>query len=484
LRKFNVKQYIGKNEILGHTINYLTNSFARKGLRLISIPVFTYLLTPADYGIINIFSANVELAAVLLTLNGSVGVGRYYFEEGQSDFNSLLFTSMVFSFGLLALFGLILSWQANFFGELIDLPKGTIKYIVPAAILIVISNYLLAVFRAAGRSKELRNFGIQKTYFQFVASVVLILLLSSDLYYGRIWSSVLAAAIFGTIALWKLRQYITPKFQRKHLIYLLTYSLPLLPAYLGTLVLSYFDRLMLNSMVSEESAGLYSFAYNIAGLQYMVSNAVMNAWVPKYYKQMNSGEYSKLDQEGIRFFKIIGLATLALVAFGQYLGMVLGSSSFHNGLELIPIVIIGQFFMTFAVFYKNSISFSKKTIFSTIAILISAGVNIYLNYIFIPIYGMVAAAWTTLMAYLVQGFLMMFLVRRFSKVHSLAPRLILPNLFYIIAGAILTGSFYYFNLNLLLDIILKTCVLFLMSWLLFKKKVESLIKRLLKANHS
>ena len=166
VRTAELKLYIKANETLGHTINYLINSFSRKGLRLISIPVFTYLLTPADYGIINIFSANVELAAVVLTLNGSVGVGRYYFEEGQSDFNSLLFTSMVFAFGFLALFGLIFVWRANSIAELIDLPSGTVKYIVPAAMLIVISNYMLAVLRASGRSRELRNFSIQKTYFQ------------------------------------------------------------------------------------------------------------------------------------------------------------------------------------------------------------------------------------------------------------------------------------------------------------------------------
>ena len=166
-----LKKFIRSNQTLAHTINYLINSFARKGLRLISIPVFTYLLTPSDYGIINIFSANVELAAVLLTLNGSVGVGRYFFEKGQSDFNSLLFTSMVFSFSLLTVFGLILTWQSSYFAELLDLPRPTIKYIVPAAVLIVISNYVLAVFRAAGRSKEIRNYSIKKTYFQFFVSM-------------------------------------------------------------------------------------------------------------------------------------------------------------------------------------------------------------------------------------------------------------------------------------------------------------------------
>ena len=101
--KGKVTTLMEKNVTFDHAVNYLINSFARKGIRLISIPVLTYLLTPADYGIINVFSANVELAAILLTLNANVGVGRYYFEKGKDDFGSLLFVSMLISFSPIAI---------------------------------------------------------------------------------------------------------------------------------------------------------------------------------------------------------------------------------------------------------------------------------------------------------------------------------------------------------------------------------------------
>jgi O-antigen/teichoic acid export membrane protein len=479
IRNWNrLKKSVLQNETFAHSLNYLTNSFARKGLTLISIPIFTYLLSPADYGILNVFSANVELAAILFTLNGSVGVGRYYFEKDTIDFESLLFTSLIFSFLGLLIFGFLTSWQSAWLSGIIDLPVDIIKFIVPAAVLIVLSNYMLSVFRAAGKSKVIRNFGIQKTYVEFVLSVSIMLLLSNDIFLGRIWSSVAASVIFGSIAIWKLSYYMKPRFEPRHLVYLLSYSLPLLPAYLGALVLSYFDRMMLNNMVSEESAGLYSFAYNIAGLQYMISNALMNAWVPRYYKQMNSANFEELDKQGVRIFKIISIATVGLMAFGQYLGMVLGSSAYYDGLVIVPIIVLGQFFVTFSVFYKNSISFSKKTIYSTIAILISALVNISLNYLFIPQFGMVAAAWTTLAAYVIQGLLMMILVRTFLSVHSMKPTLLLPT----VGFTVLTGGVLWivnmFEFSIFLSILIKSIVLIIVSYMLFKTKSLSIIKQI------
>lgn len=441
------------------------------------MPVFTYLLSPADYGIINIFTANVELAAVLLSLNGGTGIGRYYFELEKTDYKSLLFSSLVFSFSLLLIFGIVLSWSSRFFADFLDLPEGVVHYIVPSAVLILMSKYLLGVFRASGQSKEIRNFGILKTYVQFILTVGIILLLESDLYFGKIYSGVFASAVFGGYALFKLRSYIRMEFDFKKLSYLLSYALPLLPAFLGTLLLSYFDRIMLNSMVSQKSAGLYSFAYNIAGLQYMVSSAIMNGWVPKYYKQMNEKNFDVLDKQGVQLFKIIGLATLGLVAFGQYIGMVLGSKSYHEGLNIVPVVIVGQFFMTMAVIYKYSISYSKKTILSTIAILISAGLNVGLNYIFIPRYGMVAASWTTLVSYFTQAVFTIILVRKLLKVHSLEPKKIVPTIFYIVIGSLVLGGFYYLELGYFLDILFRTLLVLLVGALLFRYEINSFLNQ-------
>ena len=91
---------------------------------------------------------------------------------------------------------------------------------------------------------------------------------------------------------------------------------------------------------------------------------------------------------------------------------------------------------------------------------------------------MAAAAWTTLAAYMVQGILMMYLVRKLLKVHSLNPRFILPTVAYIVLASAIAGSFYFFDLSYFLDIVLKTLVLFGVSYLLFPGQLFSILNQL------
>ncbi|MCB0733954.1 MAG: oligosaccharide flippase family protein [Flavobacteriales bacterium] len=438
--------------------------------------MYTYLLTPSDYGVLNIFGSLTDLFAVLLTLNCTVGVGRYYFEKEQEDFGSLIFTSMIVVFGLLGLSWFGLTYFSNYFGKLLDVPTKTIIFIVPCVVLIVMSNYILSIFRASKQSKIIRNYGIQQTYAMFGLSVILMLLLKEDRYMGRIWANAIIAAVFAWIAFRKIGPLIQFHFKRKHIRYLLVYSVPLLPAYLSNMILSYFDRIMINSYLGSADAGLYSFAYNIAGLQYMFSNAFMNAWVPNYFEHINSGDHKKHDDEAKSLMRIISFISIGLILFGDWLGKLLSSKGYHSGLELIPLVVLGQFFVSYTVMYKNGISYEKRTWISTVVIVIATVLNIWLNSIFIPQYGIIAAAYTTLASYLVQALLTVLSVQWLLRVHTIHPiKLMGPVI--LVCGA--TAVYYVMNqydLATWQDVLIKVALAGLSGYALLKNELKKLIK--------
>ena len=298
---------------------------------------------------------------------------------------------------------------------------------------------------------------------------------------GQIWSIVLSTIIFGFIILKRLSPYIQIGIKKENIKYLLSYSLPLLPAYLSSFLLSYVDRIMLNDIEGYESAGLYSLAYNIAGLQYMISNAIMNAWTPRYFTGMNDGDYKNLDIEATKIFRMISVATFGLVVFGQYVGMLLSSQEFHSGLKIIPVVVCGQLFVTLTVLYKNSISFSKKTIVSTIAVITSAIINVVLNYFFIPKYGIEAAAWTTYLSYLVQAGIMIFLVRNYVKVHSINPRLLMPVFILISSVSLIVIYIDHIDFSTLHSILLKITLFGLVTFFMLREEIKYIYIKFLKS---
>lgn len=205
-------QKTGLGDTLSHSLNYLIKSIATRGISIISIPIFTYLLTPDDYGILNIFTAYVSIAAIVLTFNTQVGIGRYYFEK-QDDFGNLLFMSIILPLGLLFFFFILSVLFSQSIAGWLELPEKTIYFIVPSAIAIVLSNYVLQVFRARKESAKIRNYSIQRTYFSFFLAVILVYLFQKDRYMGRLWADVGVLIVFAFITFKMIGPFI--RFQLK-----------------------------------------------------------------------------------------------------------------------------------------------------------------------------------------------------------------------------------------------------------------------------
>ena len=85
-------------EFLLHAKNYVTANIFMKGLAFISIPIFTRLLVPADYGVLAIFFSFVGFFSIISGLGIRGSITRYYYEE-TDDFDSFLGSNLVLGLG-------------------------------------------------------------------------------------------------------------------------------------------------------------------------------------------------------------------------------------------------------------------------------------------------------------------------------------------------------------------------------------------------
>ena len=77
------------------------------------------------------------------------------------------------------------------------------------------------------------------------------------------------------------------------------------------------------------------------------------------------------------------------------------SEKYFSGIYIIPSVSVGVFFTALYSLFMRIELYLKETKFTMFASLVAAVLNLILNYIFIPIYGMYAAGYTTLFCYIV-----------------------------------------------------------------------------------
>lgn len=457
--------------------NYLSSEIATKGLAFISIPVFTKLLTPEEYGYLNVVTSLAGLIIPFVTLNLSVSIGRYYFEKNKEDFDSFFTTSVVLCLvPLIIIFFVSVRFDkelSNFF----NIPVKAIVYLIPTSLLLFLSNIILITHRAERKSKILKRITIIRGYLGFLIAVAFMYYLSSDRYIGRFWANLIILGCTIVYFAWYYRKRLKFEILWCHIKYMLNYGLPLLPASISAVLLVELDRLMINSMASSADAGLYSFAYNISMLLLVLSNALHYAFVPDFYKLMNERKHEEILKSFSLIISIVTLGAMTLVFYGSIVGQFLGTKEYSPSLVYIPIIVLGQYFLTYVPLFKQNFSFVKKTIYSSISIIAAGSINAILNYIFIPEYGAIAGAFTTAISYLLQLMIVYLLVRKVLQIKTISLKLIIANSSAVLFSILIYYLIIRLNVNSYWEFFIKTLVIMLFAIIFFKPYIFEFINQ-------
>jgi O-antigen/teichoic acid export membrane protein len=462
-------------ETLNHSKNYFFANIATKAVAVISIPIFTRLLTQEDYGIVAVFQAYIGIFLVILSLNAHTAVARYYFEN-KDDFKEFVGTTLSFvglMFGVLAPFFIIFYRQI---GDITQLTGILPIYLIICCLLSVLSEIYVHILIPQKRSKEVALINIVKGYTYVLTSIVFVYLLEENKYLGRIWASLFVGVIFSFYFLWKMRSSLKFHLKRSHLVYIAQYSFPLIPYTLSSLILAQFDRIMINSTLDAASAGLYSLGYNIGMLLLLVISSTRTALVPDFYKFLDNKEYNRLDILVKRVFSIVTLAALGLFLFAREVGFMLADEKFHPGLRVVPIVVIGYVFFGMFTVYNRYISYEKKTIYMSVVVLTAGILNIVLNAIFISRYGYIAAAYTTLVSYFVMFLLTWITVKRISE-QRITPLWMIWKPTLIMFGFIFLASYLGMVIDGIALFVIKIVLLALAALTIFLKEITAVFSK-------
>lgn len=401
LKGFNFKALFGDMAV------YSFGNILIKGFSLISAPIFTRIFSPDDYGAWSFISAVIAFLTGILLLGGDSAYTRYFF-ECKSDEERKTLSSTWFLF--LAVWSHVVVLALLPFSRaitimLLEEQVYQLAWIValvfsPAAML----NMLL--------SQALRNqFKARLFTILNVATAALILILAVLLAYylkmgiaGALLGAGLASLVMIPVRLYSIRELLVRRFSTVFLKKLLLFGLPLVPVELAYWLFSNADRIMLIKMVSLKAAGVYAIAVSMAAVLSLLHNAVGQSWQPyalKIYKE--NPEYSKtiFAQTLNYLMAAASFIVVAFVAVSQEALYIIVAPSYHAAFSAIPFLALGiLFFMTTQVTVVG-ILVNNKTLYIMIICWILALVNVVLNYLLIPRWGIAGAGAATGTAYVI-----------------------------------------------------------------------------------
>lgn len=455
-----VKSLLKGNNLLSSALWYTIGTFLLKGINFFTTPIFTNLLSTEEFGIITIYSTWSAIFSIIvgLSINGTIGSAKANLndKEYKEYLSSTLFLGTI-SFAIICIFSLIFKNElANIFG----LKSSLILILLFESFFAFVINYVTAVFTFDRNHKAFLFVSAISTIVNVITSVLLILSMNNERYLGRIYGGAIATIVIGIVL------YIKIILKGKKLIsinywkFALPIAIPLILHNLSHLVLNQADKIMLQRYTNDEVVGIYSYTYTIGALINTIQIALNSAWMPWYFEKLKEKSEDEIRKVSAIYIGIFTVLTSMFILGSPEIVKILSPKSYWSGISLLPIIISGYYFVFLYTFPSNFQFYIKKTKFIAMGTIISAIINIIINYILIQKIGMYAAAISTLIAYIIL-FGLHFAIVKYKFKHSDFP--FLYNLLGILAIILVSFIFYVF-INIMLVrwgvilVIMFTCV--------------------------
>lgn len=197
--------------------------------------------------------------------------------------------------------------------------------------------------------------------------------------------------------------------------YALKFNVFLIPHYFSMYLLNSSDRVMIKKILGSTEAGYYSMAYSISALISAITTAIHSALVPLVYENCKSGNYKKIRQSTNSVVLVIFSISIMVTLIAPEVLLLLSSREYYNAIYVIPPIIAGVFFQSLYSVYASVVYYYKKPAYVMIGSITSAVVNVILNLMFIPMYGYVAAGYTTMISYILQAVIDLWAVKKVAN---------------------------------------------------------------------
>lgn len=383
------------------SIIYMIVVFFQSGVNLITTPIFSRLLSTADYGITSTYQSWYNIFTIFITLNLSAGVYNNALIDFEKESDKISSSFLSISMFLSAFyFGVYIFFKEKI-QELLGISNELIVFMFVN--LLSAPAWNLFLVREKFDYKFLKPLLITMVTFILnpIIGILGINLFPNNKAVAKVIFSGLPTVFANIILLFIILKKGKCFFNKKYWKYALKFNIPLIPHYLSNVILAQSDRIMIQKMIGDSAAGIYGVSYNLSQVVQGVFVGINSAWIPFTYKSLRDKKYQKVGQYSNLLLIFVGVVSILLNLCAPEIIKILAPKEYYSAVWVIPPIVLGLYFSFLASLFGNIEFYYKKNIFVTIATSCAAILNIILNAIFIPRYGFIAAGYTTAVGYFI-----------------------------------------------------------------------------------
>ncbi len=463
---------------LKHSIIYSISNVATKAIGVVLLPLYSSFLTLTEFGVLGILEITISIFTEVVNLGlGPALVMLNNLKENAGKRKSILFTIFTSSLLICAAFvvlGLgVIPFVAGYFGD-----PEKFKFYFYLCLAIISLRVLNNIFTDKLRADE------KAVVFTGVSLFRLIITLGLTIYFvaflkigvlGVLYSYTIGETLTILVLLPLITFQMSPHFDKEIFSTSIKFGVPLIFGSIAMMVLNVSDRYILKYYSNYAVLGLYDLGYRVAGVMNMffimpISLALMPIAYKVYNREGDKRYFSKL-MTYLTFILVWGGLALSLFS-EEIIKLFALNPAYWPAYKVVPIVIFSYVFFGMRLVSSLGMYLTQNTKHVAYITIAAAAFNVILNFIFVPKYGMMAAAYSTLAAFVFLYILSDIFSGKYYKIPFENIKLFKM----IIAGTIFYMISFLFPANILINILLKLFLILAYPFVLYLLKFYDAIE--------
>jgi len=474
------------------TIIYGIAAVLPRVINFLLVKVHTDALPTNNYAENTNFYIWAALFSVLLTFGMETAFFRFYKSEEKKD--ALISTAFISVFASAVIFVILAFTFSDFFTTIFDFGENPLQLKLLIGILAIDTLAVIPFAYLRASNRPIKYTAIKLINVAIIVSINLLFLkfipefknsgkeipsfLNTIFNSTNIVNFIFIANIIGSaISLILIVPYLLKfKWSFNTVLFkkMLSYSWPIAVAGIAYVINENLDKILIGKLIDKNTMGIYAACYKLAIFMNLYIMAFRLGAEPFFFNHADKKNAKETYAKILNYFIIVGsLVFVGIVVFIDILKQLFINQAYWEAIVIVPIVLLANLFLgvyhNLAIWYK----LTDKTRYAMLFSIIGAIITILINVALIPVYGFIASAWATLIAY---GS-MMVLSYFIGKKHYPVPYNLKKSGSYLIASIVISFvSFTYFRENYFMSIGLVLIFSLLIFWN-EKKELLAIIKR-------
>lgn len=388
-------------------INYAFASLSSSIVNIILVPIYTAHISVEEYGILELIFTVSFLLNFIFTFGFKSSILNCFHRDYDSDDDrrKLISSGVTFVGAVTIVIAVLLIYFSKPFSKLL---LSNEQY-SPLIILMLIWNagqnlivIFLTIFRSLDNVRIYLSVSLLQASLIMVFNLLFLLKYKMGLY-GILLGNSLAITSAVILCIIYLRKELKLSISFPHLLNLLKYGLPIIPASISAWILGLSDRILLSKLSSLAEVGLYSLGNKFALIVYAIAvTPFLTLWPTLMYKIARDDDADKKFTRIFSLYCAVSMFFFILISvLAKEIVILFFKSVYIQAYTVVFLLTIGYFLNGAHYIVISGMHLGKKIILYPLVSIGAALLNILINFVLIPKFGMIGAAVSSVISYVI-----------------------------------------------------------------------------------